>query len=84
MNMKISFNGQRALVTGAGKGIGREIAILLSQCGAEVVAIARTQSDLDALSAEIGSLNFAAAWGDAEILSQPMNLTVVKIIHPTL
>ena len=48
--MQIRFDGKRALVTGAGKGIGREIATVLAQCGAQVIALSRTQSDLDSLS----------------------------------
>lgn len=34
------------LITGAGKGIGRACALLADQCGAKVIAIARTESDL--------------------------------------
>ena len=34
--LQIHFGGKRVLVTGAGKGIGRETAITLSRCGAEV------------------------------------------------
>ena len=52
--MDIRFEGKRALVTGAGKGIGREIVKLLTESGAEVVAISRTQADLDSLKAETG------------------------------
>jgi L-xylulose reductase len=51
--MNIRFDNKRALVTGAGKGIGREIAISLSKMGAKVVAISRTQADLDSLAKEI-------------------------------
>uniref|UniRef100_A0A8C6WPC4 Dicarbonyl/L-xylulose reductase n=1 Tax=Neogobius melanostomus TaxID=47308 RepID=A0A8C6WPC4_9GOBI len=47
--MEISFAGKHALVTGAGKGIGRAIACALSRCGAKVTALTRTQSDLDSL-----------------------------------
>ncbi len=36
-----------AIVTGAGKGIGREAALAIAKEGALVVAVARTQSDLD-------------------------------------
>ncbi|MEZ4670243.1 MAG: glucose 1-dehydrogenase [Anaerolineae bacterium] len=60
------FDGKRALVTGAGKGIGREIVKVLAECGAEVVAISRTQADLDSLSAETGCSTIAAELGNAQ------------------
>jgi len=50
-----AFAGKRVLVTGAGKGIGRQICVQLSQAGATVIAVSRTQSDLDSLAREIGS-----------------------------
>ena len=43
--MEIKFSGKRALVTGAGKGIGRAIAIALMKGGADTYAISRTQSE---------------------------------------
>eukprot|EP01065_Artemidia_motanka_P032143 TRINITY_DN39192_c0_g1_i1.p1 TRINITY_DN39192_c0_g1~~TRINITY_DN39192_c0_g1_i1.p1 ORF type:complete len:285 (+),score=89.35 TRINITY_DN39192_c0_g1_i1:67-855(+) len=46
------FSGRRCVVTGAGKGIGRAVALRMSGLGAEVVAVARTGSDLDSLAAE--------------------------------
>jgi L-xylulose reductase len=66
MSMNIRFDGKRALVTGAGKGIGREIVKLLAECGAEVMAISRTQGDLDSLSAETGCSSIVAELGDAQ------------------
>lgn len=50
------LDGQVAVVTGAGKGIGRAIAIGLAEAGADVAIASRTQADLDAVAAEIRAL----------------------------
>ena len=63
--MDIRFDGKRILVTGAGKGIGREIAQLLAACGAQVVALSRTQADLDSLASQINCETIAVDIGDA-------------------
>ncbi len=49
------LDGKVAVVTGAGRGIGRACGIALAQAGAEVHLIARTASDLDALAGKIES-----------------------------
>ncbi|CAI9739890.1 L-xylulose reductase isoform X2 [Octopus vulgaris] len=51
--MEIKFNGQKALVTGAGRGIGRETAKMLSKCGATTYALSRTEEHLKTLVEEI-------------------------------
>lgn len=40
------------LIAGAGKGIGLACALMAAECGANVIAVARTQSDLDTLVAQ--------------------------------
>jgi 7-alpha-hydroxysteroid dehydrogenase len=53
MSDPFRLDGKRAVVTGAGKGIGRGISMCLARAGADVVISARTQSDLDSLAEEI-------------------------------
>ena len=43
----MKLNGKIAIITGAGKGIGREAALAIAAEGATVAAVARTQSNLD-------------------------------------
>src|ERR1700730_8210938 len=51
--MTATLDGRTALVTGAGRGIGRAIAIGLAHRGARVGLLARTQRDLDEVAAKI-------------------------------
>ena len=46
---KINLKKKYALVTGAGKGLGRACSIALAEAGATVIALSRTQADLDKL-----------------------------------
>ena len=46
MFKKINLRGKTALVTGAGKGLGKACAIALAEAGAKVIIISRTKSDL--------------------------------------
>ena len=47
------LSGKTAIVTGAGRGIGRVIAIGLAESGANVVLCSRTQAEIDAVADEI-------------------------------
>jgi 7-alpha-hydroxysteroid dehydrogenase len=49
------LDGEVAIVTGAGQGIGAATALAFAESGADVVLVARTESDLDAVADQIRS-----------------------------
>lgn len=70
--MSHSFAGRRVLVTGAGKGIGRATAMMLADCGAQVVALSRNADDLASLRAATGAETHAIDLADAAALEALM------------
>lgn len=50
---RFSLAGRAVLVTGAGRGLGRECALALGEAGAEIWAMARSGDELDGLCAEL-------------------------------
>jgi 3-oxoacyl-[acyl-carrier protein] reductase len=52
--VNIDLTGRAALVTGASRGIGREIAVALAGAGAKVACVATNEDLLKSLAAELG------------------------------
>jgi NAD(P)-dependent dehydrogenase (short-subunit alcohol dehydrogenase family) len=64
-----SLAGRNALVTGASRGIGRSIAISLSENGAHVILVARNAELLNEVKAEIESMG-----GSAQVIAADLAL----------
>jgi 3-oxoacyl-[acyl-carrier protein] reductase len=62
-----SLTGKIALVTGAGKGIGKAIAIALSKEGVHVGLLARTEKDIQAVAQEVRELGVKASFATADV-----------------
>jgi len=60
-----TMTGRVALVTGGGRGIGREAALLLAAAGARVMIVARTASELAAVGLEFVAADLGTAEGCA-------------------
>jgi len=58
------LEGKTAIVTGAGKGIGRAIALALGEAGANVLLVARTENDLEQVMQEMAGDRTAYAVAD--------------------
>ncbi|MGG0855879.1 3-ketoacyl-ACP reductase [Metabacillus fastidiosus] len=63
------IKGKTALVTGAGKGIGKATAIALAKEGVNIGLLARTEADLRDVAAEIEQLGVKVAYATADVSS---------------
>lgn len=72
---RFDLSGRTALVTGAGRGIGRAVALGLAEAGADVVGLSRTPADLDTLGAEVRAIgrDFLASPADVADVSEVLD-----------
>lgn len=62
-----SLKGKTALITGAGKGIGKAVSVALAAEGVNVGLIARTEKDLKLVSDEVNRLGVKSAYATADV-----------------
>jgi NAD(P)-dependent dehydrogenase (short-subunit alcohol dehydrogenase family) len=65
------LNGRRAVVTGAGRGIGVALSAALAEAGAEVTLLARSAADIERVAAEIVTSGGAAQVKVLDVLDLP-------------
>jgi 3-oxoacyl-[acyl-carrier protein] reductase len=75
-----SLKGKNALVTGAGKGIGRAIAIALAQDGVNVGLLARSENDLEKVAEELKAYGVKTSIATADVADiNAVNSAIEKI-----
>lgn len=62
------LDGRRALVTGAGRGIGAAMAAALAEAGAHVTLCARTESEIERGATAIRAAGHAAGWLTLDVI----------------
>jgi NAD(P)-dependent dehydrogenase (short-subunit alcohol dehydrogenase family) len=78
------MKGRVALVTGGGRGIGRETSLLLSAAGARVMAVSRTATELEAVGLDYVVADLGTAEGCALAVAEterrlgPIDVLVVN------
>lgn len=75
-----SLKGKKALVTGAGKGIGKAIALALAKEGVDVGLLARTERQLQEVAEEVKAQGVRASIATADVADiQAVNQAVEKV-----
>ncbi len=73
------LDGEKAIVTGAGRGLGREIALGLAEAGADVAVIDRMSKECEETAAEIRNLGRKAIAIESDVTIEEDVKRTVKI-----
>lgn len=76
--MDLGLEGKKALVTGAGRGLGRSIAKTLARHGVTVVAVSRTELELESLLAEMEGKDLGHFYLAGDLMTDGHPTSIVK------
>ena len=75
------LDGKTALETGAGKGIGARIATAYAEMGADLILLARTEADLEAVANEVRALGRQARIFSCDITDETAIAATFETLH---
>ncbi len=81
INEEYRVDGKVAIVTGAGRGIGKAIALILAEAGADVTVVARTKEQIEQTAGDIRKLGRKALAIPADVSQEDQ---VKKVVEQTV
>ena len=75
--MKVQLEDRVVIVTGAGRGIGREVAMVAAEAGAAVVLVSRTAAQLESVAAAVREAGGRALVHACDLAEEPAAAAVV-------
>lgn len=76
------LDGRKALVTGAGRGIGMAAAVALAEAGAHVVLAARSSDEIEALAAALAARGLKAEAKVMDVTDLEASGAIIKTLGP--
>src|SRR5215831_16313711 len=75
-----SMAGKRVIITGAGRGLGKQMALALARAGADIACAARTQAQIEETAAEVRELGREALVVPCDVAKSDQVDALVKTV----